>query len=103
MNKYLRIVHYFYWGGGSYRQNTSQKHMTPPSFVETKKVMTPLWDIQKSDDPLHMPLSRSYLTTIQSNSIIKNWLTNQNFLRPLVESRGIAPGQGPGGGAPGSS
>ena len=26
-------------GAGSYQQNTSQKHMTPP-FVETKKVMT---------------------------------------------------------------
>ena len=27
-------------GAGSYQQNISQKHMTPPPFVKTKKVMT---------------------------------------------------------------
>ena len=48
----LGTVHYFYWrGAGSYKQNTSQKHMTPPlcrneksddpPFGIYKKVMTP--------------------------------------------------------------
>ena len=80
-------------GGGSYQQNTSQKHVT--TFVETKKVMIPFGIYKKVMTP------SAYATIMIS--IIKIWLKNQNFFWPPVGSRGNTPGGGPGGGAPGSS
>ena len=72
----LWTVHYFYSrGAGSYQQNTSQKHKTP-LWREQKKWWPPS-DIQKSDDPPHMPLSWSHnVPNNNTNSIIEISLAN---------------------------
>ena len=38
-------------GGGLVATSKTPHKTHDPPFVETKKVMTPLWDIQKSDEP----------------------------------------------------